>query len=106
VFPKSWYPDTTPSNLEKWKIPACQSCNGAYSKLEEQLLLRFSLTLDHHDPRSSGIYQSIRRSIMPELAPNEKEATIRARVKERLYRDVQSAPGPSQVGYLPNFGPG
>jgi hypothetical protein len=23
VFPISWYPDTTPPDLEKWKIPSC-----------------------------------------------------------------------------------
>ena len=27
VFPKSWYPETTPENLEKWQMPACVECN-------------------------------------------------------------------------------
>jgi hypothetical protein len=27
VLPVSWYPTTTPPNLEKWQIPSCWPCN-------------------------------------------------------------------------------
>lgn len=44
MFPKSWYPDTTPENLEKWQIPSCIACNARYGKLmapaEEALKLQ------------------------------------------------------------------
>ena len=36
VFPKSWYPDTTPQNMEKWQIPSCENCNTEYSKIENE----------------------------------------------------------------------
>ena len=35
VFPESWYPDSTPPNLEKWQIPSCIPCNSEYGKLEQ-----------------------------------------------------------------------
>ena len=24
VFPKSWYPKSTPNDLKKWKVPSCK----------------------------------------------------------------------------------
>ena len=33
LFPRSWYPTTTPQNLEKWKFPACGRCNREYGKV-------------------------------------------------------------------------
>ena len=38
MFPKAWYPDATPENLEKWQFPACNECNNRYSKIERDLL--------------------------------------------------------------------
>jgi hypothetical protein len=38
VFPKSWYPDTTGADTEKWQIPSCLSCNDRYGKLECDLI--------------------------------------------------------------------
>ena len=46
LFPKSWYPATTPLNLEKWKIPACRPCNHGYGRLEQELFLRLGLCVN------------------------------------------------------------
>jgi hypothetical protein len=46
MFPKSWYPDATPENLEKWQFPSCFACNQRYSKIEDDLRNRFALTLN------------------------------------------------------------
>jgi hypothetical protein len=40
MFPKSWYPDTTAENLEKWTIPSCLECNQRLGKLERDLIGR------------------------------------------------------------------
>ena len=45
MFPRAWYPDATPENLEKWQIPSCVECNHRYSKIEGDLLNRVALTL-------------------------------------------------------------
>ncbi len=56
VFPESWYPQTTPSNLEKWKIPSCIRCNSALGMMEDRLLIQLAHALDPDHPGSAGIY--------------------------------------------------
>lgn len=29
---------STPRNLERWRVPACESCNGELAKVEQRLL--------------------------------------------------------------------
>jgi hypothetical protein len=43
VFPRSWYPNTTPQDMEKWKVPSCIPCNHEFSKTEQDLLIRLGL---------------------------------------------------------------
>ena len=43
MFPKAWYPDATPKDLEKWQIPSCLDCNQRYGKIENDLLGRVAL---------------------------------------------------------------
>ena len=66
VFPQAWYPDTTPPNIEKWKIPSCPRCNREYGKLEEDLLWRLGLSVDPKDQKSLGITNKVLRSTKPE----------------------------------------
>lgn len=62
VFPKSWYPTSTPANLEKWKIPACETCNREYGTLEHDLMLKIGLCLDPDTQESAGIVEKVLRS--------------------------------------------
>jgi len=55
IFPKSWYPESTPANLEKWQVPACEPCNQKYSKTEDELLVRLGLCVNPKDHRASGV---------------------------------------------------
>ena len=52
VFPRSWYPDTTPANLEKWQMPSCRQCNADFGRMEEDLLLVLALCAD---PNADGV---------------------------------------------------
>jgi hypothetical protein len=65
MFPKSWYPDTTPENLEQWQFPCCRGCNQRYSKIEDDLLNRFALVLDAKHPASQGLVDAALRAIDP-----------------------------------------
>lgn len=78
VFPKAWYPDSTPPNLQKWQIPSCESCNSEYGELENDLLLVLSCCVDPHIAETSGLYQKALRSINPELAKNDRDRSARA----------------------------
>ena len=83
MFPQAWYPDTTPANLEKWQLPACNECNNRYSKIERDLLNRFSLALDAKHPASAGLVDAALRGMDPNAGHNEKDAAAReARLKK------------------------
>lgn len=55
VFPSSWYPDVTPSNIQWWKAPSCKRCNGQFGAMEQDLLVRFGLCIDPRKAAASGI---------------------------------------------------
>jgi hypothetical protein len=57
VFPESWYPDSTPPDVEKWQIPSCIPCNSEYGRLEQDFLIKVGFCLDPHDPTSASIVQ-------------------------------------------------
>src|SRR5437899_2162775 len=77
VFPESWYPDSTPPNLEKWQIPSCIPCNRDYGKLEQDFLLKVGLCLDPFDPASASIVQKSLRSLKPAAARTARDARHR-----------------------------
>ena len=89
VFPESWYPDTTPAGIEKWKIPACVQCNNEYGKIEQDLLLRIGFCIDPQAPGTSGIVSKVLRSINPQYAKNEKDARHRAAKREQLIQQLR-----------------
>jgi hypothetical protein len=104
VFPRSWYPDTTPPNIEKWKIPTCAKCNADYGRLEEDLLLRLGLSVDPAEQASLGVSGKVLRSIKPEFAKSPKDAAARRRKLERIVGELTVVTKLPQVGVLPNFG--
>lgn len=77
VFPESWYPDSTPPNLERWHVPSCIPCNADYGKLEQELLIKVGLCLDPHDAASASIVQKALRSLKPAAARNTRDAQHR-----------------------------
>lgn len=104
VFPKSWYPDTTPNNLYKWQIPSCIHCNNEYGLLEKDLMIRIGLCLDPNDSSCAGIVDKAMRSIDPNKGKNNKDK--RARLKKRqqiLGQMIQEGEIPESSIY-PNFG--
>ena len=77
LLPKSWYPDTTPANLEKWKIPACRPCNHEYGKLEAKLRPLFAACVDPHGEATSGIWQKVVDGFSPHKARSPIDALKR-----------------------------
>lgn len=106
LLPISWYPDTTPPNLEKWKFPSCEPCNNEHSKIEESLLRRFALCLDPKDARSAGIPDKVLRSLKPEHAKTEKDRQVRRALREKVLKDeFMTLDAPPDHGVFPGFGP-
>ncbi|WP_148255409.1 HNH endonuclease [Aidingimonas lacisalsi] len=104
VFPQSWYPDTTPDNLEKWKIPSCKKCNGEYGRLEEELGTLLSACIDPTKAQASGIWEKTLRSLDPSQGKDEKDKRIRAKRKERLLSQILEGDQIPSEGVYPGLG--
>lgn len=103
MFPKSWYPDTTPENLEKWKIPSCIPCNDRYGKLERDLMNRLALSLDSKNPASAGLAERALRGINPEKAKNEGDAAARDARARKLLREMLKGEEIAAVNVVPGL---
>src|SRR5262249_364511 len=104
VFPKAWYPDATPQNLEKWQIPSCRECNERLGKIENDLIGRVALTLDPKNPASKGLSVKALRAINPAAARDEGDAAARdARAKKILAEMIKGEPI-KEKNLLPGLG--
>ncbi len=92
IFPESWYPDSTPQNVEKWTSPACFSCNNKLGKIEEETYKKLALSLSGNDTATSGVSEKVSRLYNPSLAKDErdkgrKESNIRNIIPDLMYTD-------------------
>ena len=104
VFPKSWYPETTPRNLAKWKIPSCKRCNHEYGRIEEDLGLILSFCVYPDRDESRGVYKRMLRSLDPKHATNEKDRRVRERKKETLQKRLLHGNEIPAEGIYPGLG--
>ena len=103
-FLRSWYPETTPPNLERWQMPACGPCNAKFGRIEERLLIRFGLCLDREDPRSRGILtRHCGRSVRG--MRNPKKSADASGVQKRILGSLVPRNAAPSRTFLPNFGP-
>src|SRR5665213_1448248 len=93
VFPTSWYPNTTPADLEKWKFPSCEPCNLRYSKIEQSLLIAFGLCLTPGEAISAGIPEKALRAAKPEFATNEKDRQARLAMRNKILSQAKKTSG-------------
>ena len=105
VFPQSWYPDCTPDDLEKWKIPSCVSCNNSYSVIEGDLLVRFGMLFGPEDLAASGIGAKALRALDPRYAKDERDARARKKKRKRILDEIKVLVEPPGAGILPGMGP-
>ncbi len=105
VLPESWYPNTTPQNMEKWKVPSCITCNREYGKIEQDLLIRLGLCLDPNHPDTKSLTEKALRSIKPEFGKNRRDKRARERKQKKILRGTSVSHEVPKHGVLPNFGP-
>ena len=105
VIPKSWYPDTTPNNMEKWQVPACPECNSKYSKVEGELLQLMGLCLEPGDYASLGIAEKAVRAFMPSVARDDKDKQVRAKQLHFLMKSIIPYEQIPSESVFPGFGP-
>jgi len=104
VFPVSWYPDSTPQNIAKWKIPSCLKCNQEYGVLEEDLLGRLALCIDPQSEKNKGIVERALRSIDPSSAKGQKDRGSRQAKRQKLQREMLEGHAIPDHGIYPNLG--
>lgn len=105
VFPEAWYPDTTPENLEKWKIPSCLPCNALHAKSESELLVRFGLCIDPDDSNNAGIVEKALRALSPASGENEKDVRARTAHRQKILNQVFEGEDIPYQAVYPGFGP-
>jgi len=104
VFPQSWYPDTTPLDLEKWQAPACGTCNAEHGKIERRLLQRLALGTDPWVPGAVGIGEKALRSFDPHVAKSDKDRKARELARDKVADEFIRIPALPAEGVLPNIG--
>jgi hypothetical protein len=103
VFPKAWYPDTTPQYLYKWQIPSCGKCNGEYGRLEGNLLLRLGLCIDPNEPRSLGVVPKALRAIDPRYGKSLRDKQLRMAKRKKILRELAKAYQVHKQAIYPGF---
>ena len=103
VFPRSWYPDTTPHNLWKWQIPSCVPCNTKYGELEEDLRVRLGLCISPTASASAGIAEKALRALDPLQGRDERDRKIRQKRRERIQTEVLRGHRVPREHIYPNF---
>jgi hypothetical protein len=95
VFPKHWFPQSTPQNLNRWTVPACRKCNEELGGIEKVLLNRMVLCLDLTKPELMELYQRVRRGLALNLSEEQRkqispeELKIREADKQKVFGDIR-----------------
>jgi hypothetical protein len=55
VFPRSWYPKTTPANVQRWTVPSCADCNGKFGELEKELFIKAAMCVGPVKAEAAGL---------------------------------------------------
>lgn len=104
VFPKGWYPDTTPPGIEKWKVRSCQKCNYEYGKIEEDLLIRIGLCLPSEDEETQSISNKARRAIDPEAGGSKRDRRARKALRKLIRHELIKADNVPEESIYPGLG--
>ena len=104
IFPKSWYPNSTPPNLEKWQIPTCKTCNSEYGRLEEDLFVMLAMTVDPDDEGAAGIWQRALRSVDESLGRDKRDRLARRARKKRVTDSLLMGEDIPDEGVYPGMG--
>ncbi len=109
VFPKSWYPDTTPEDIQRPMAPSCGPCNNEFGKHENYLLARLGLATDPTKEEASGVSKKALRSYGVGVADaklSPRERGIREQQRKALLKEaalLSSSAGGRPV--FPGLGP-
>jgi hypothetical protein len=105
VFPASWYPDSTPQSVQRWKAPSCRVCNGTSGKKEQELFIRLALCVDPRKIEAHGISSKLARTfgIGEGISPADKQK--RTAFRDRILSEAKPISEENQAHIIPGLGP-
>ncbi len=98
VISKTLIPEPRPNNLVT--VPACEKCNGGFSKDEEYLRDRLSACVGGHDFDAPATWDKAWRSMQRPMAKGKKLGLFKDIFQ--LPAPVETKAGPSDMGVLMN----
>jgi hypothetical protein len=104
VFPKSWYPETTPGEVQRWTVPSCGPCNNKLGNTERELFIRLALCVDPRKAEALGLSAKAMRSMgigAEGLSP--EEAAARRALKLKIIASTE--PYKAGTETFPGMGP-
>ena len=104
VFPESWYPETTPQNLQKWKIPSCLRCNRELGSIENEFFVRIALCLDPNSPGFTGLSEKAVRAMNPKYASTAADRRAREALGRRVTSEMLQGEQIPDEGIFPSLG--
>lgn len=104
VFPRSWYPETTPANVQRWTVPSCANCNEKFGQMEKELFVRLVLSVGPVKAEAAGLSRAAIKSLgIGVLGLSPAEERHRRAFRSRILRDVH--PHKPGTECLPGLGP-
>ena len=105
VFPKSWYPRSTPANLERWQAPSCVKCNQEHGKNESELLIRLGLGVSQQEFASLGVSNKALRALDPSAARDSIDRQRRIFKRKQIIGEMRLAGQIPAQTFMLNFKP-
>jgi len=105
VFPKSWYPLSTPANLEKWQAPSCAKCNHEHGVNENELLIRLGMCVSPREVASLGISDKAHRALDPAMARDGIDRQRRLLKRKQILDEFRLASEVPLRTFVPGFKP-
>lgn len=104
VFPASWYPETTPGDVQRLTVPSCGPCNNRLGNSERELFVRLALCVDPRKAEASGLSSKAMRS-MGIGAEGLSSGEAAARRAQKLKIIASTAPYEAGTETFPGLGP-
>lgn len=89
VFPKSWYPSTTPATVQFLTVPVCGFCNDDFEVAERTFSTAILMGMDPKNPAVASVMETFQRSWQFEKANSPKEISRRASRLRSLSRKIK-----------------
>jgi hypothetical protein len=107
VFPDSWYPASTPANVQRWTVPSCGPCNGDSGQLENEVFLPLALCINPQKNAAAGLSKKALRAfgIDADGQLSDDEKRIRRGVQAKIFEGAEPYLAEVKPHVLPGLGP-